>query len=77
MSLTARVALMSAVVFTATSVIAVHYQQNKERERMHMGVVRDDERVDAKRRQEENLRELQAQERLQRELLKDQPLRSS
>ncbi|KAL0953859.1 hypothetical protein HGRIS_005034 [Hohenbuehelia grisea] len=44
MSRAARLTLGGAVLFSAFTIWAVHYQQRKEREDMYQGVIRDDER---------------------------------
>ncbi|KAI9183682.1 hypothetical protein H9P43_004600 [Blastocladiella emersonii ATCC 22665] len=77
MSAAAKVTLMGSVIFTITSVAAVHWQQNKERERMHQGVIRDEARLAAKQRIEDNTRELEAQRQLERELRKQQDMVSA
>ncbi|ORZ36176.1 hypothetical protein BCR44DRAFT_66640 [Catenaria anguillulae PL171] len=74
MSAASKVTLMGSILFTVASVTAVHWQQNKERERMHQGVIRDEARLAAKQRQEENAREFEAQQQLERELRKQQEL---
>ncbi|KAI9139083.1 hypothetical protein BKA69DRAFT_1168544 [Paraphysoderma sedebokerense] len=71
MSAAAKVTLAAAIVFTVTSVVGVHYQQIKERERMHLGVINDEKRQEMKKRQLENTKELEMQQKLQAELLKD------
>ncbi|KAJ3366464.1 hypothetical protein GGF32_005466 [Allomyces javanicus] len=76
MSAAAKVTLAGSILFTITSVAAVHWQHIKERERMHEGVLRDEERLAAKQRQDENARDLAAQQALERELRAQQEMES-
>ncbi|KAI9221926.1 hypothetical protein BC828DRAFT_404477 [Blastocladiella britannica] len=77
MSAASKITLAGSVVFTLVSVTAVHYMQNKERERMHDGVLRDEARIEAKQRIRDNERELEAQRQLERELRKQQVMASA
>ncbi|KNE57221.1 hypothetical protein AMAG_02958 [Allomyces macrogynus ATCC 38327] len=76
MSAAAKVTLAGSILFTIASVSAVHWQHIKERERMHEGVLRDEERLAAKQRQDENARDLAAQQALERELRAQQEMES-
>ncbi|XP_067272240.1 protein PET117 homolog, mitochondrial [Pseudorasbora parva] len=66
MSATSKVVLGLSVVLTISTVAGVHIKQNWDRQRLHEGVLRDLERVERKR---ENLRVLEEQIQLTRELL--------
>ncbi|EKM81734.1 hypothetical protein AGABI1DRAFT_111994 [Agaricus bisporus var. burnettii JB137-S8] len=66
----ARATLMGAVVFSAFTIWAVHFQQDQERESMYQGVLRDDERRKEKMRQrqtdlEESRKKREIYERVQ------------
>ncbi|XP_030010704.1 protein PET117 homolog, mitochondrial-like [Sphaeramia orbicularis] len=65
MSTTSKVVLGVSVVLTLSTVGAVHLKQSWDRERLHEGVVRDLERV---QRKKENLRLLEEQRTLTRQL---------
>ncbi|KAJ1306430.1 hypothetical protein OPQ81_007433 [Rhizoctonia solani] len=58
MSRAAKATLLASVVFAGLAVWGVHAQQRKEQETMYMGVIRDEARQAAKKKQrEEELRE--------------------
>ncbi|KAG8731029.1 hypothetical protein FRC11_005307 [Ceratobasidium sp. 423] len=58
MSRAAKATLFASVVFAGLAVWGVHAQQRKEQETMYMGVIRDEARQVAKKKQrEEELRE--------------------
>ncbi|XP_033860071.1 protein PET117 homolog, mitochondrial-like [Acipenser ruthenus] len=65
MSTVSKVVLGVSLVFTVGTVTGVHVKQNLDRERLHEGVIRDLERQARKR---ENLRQLEEQISLTREL---------
>ncbi|XP_025959980.1 protein PET117 homolog, mitochondrial [Dromaius novaehollandiae] len=65
MSRGSRVVLAISVVLSAVTVTAVHVQQQRERERLHRGVLRDLERLSQK---EENIRLLEEQIALTKQL---------
>ncbi|KDQ19475.1 hypothetical protein BOTBODRAFT_28051 [Botryobasidium botryosum FD-172 SS1] len=67
MSRAARATLTASLVFAAVTVWGVHYIQTKEREIMYQGVVRDEARQAAKRKQRER-EELLAESLKKREL---------
>ncbi|EAU90491.1 hypothetical protein CC1G_00875 [Coprinopsis cinerea okayama7 len=67
----AKITLGGAVAFCALTIWAVHYQQEKERDTMYQGVIRDDERRREKLRQrqlelEESQRKRELYERYQK-----------
>ncbi|OZJ05461.1 hypothetical protein BZG36_01664 [Bifiguratus adelaidae] len=65
----AKLTLASAVVFTVATVYGVHYLQMQERENMHLGIQKDNERRSQKlKQQEQNMLELQQQQALQKQL---------
>lgn len=66
MSKTSKVVLGLSVVVTISTVAGVHFKQNWDRQRLRDGVLRDLERVERKR---ENLRVLEEQIQLTRELV--------
>lgn len=66
MSTVSKLVLGLSVVLTIGTVAGVHLKQNWDRQRLHDGVLRDLERVDRKR---ENLRVLEEQIQLTRELV--------
>ncbi|CAM4655246.1 unnamed protein product [Leuciscus chuanchicus] len=66
MSTVSKLVLGLSVVLTLSTVAGVHLKQNWDRERLHDGVLRDLERVERKR---ENLRVLEEQIQLTRELV--------
>ncbi|KAF8315361.1 hypothetical protein DL93DRAFT_2166733 [Clavulina sp. PMI_390] len=53
MSIRARITLAASVVFTASTIYFVHWNQENERETMYRGVVRDEERVAKKKAERE------------------------
>ncbi|CAE7225043.1 unnamed protein product [Rhizoctonia solani] len=58
MSRAAKATLFTSIVFAGLAVWGVHAQQRKEQETMYMGVIRDEARQAAKKKQrEEELRE--------------------
>ncbi|KAK1171677.1 hypothetical protein AOXY_G6561 [Acipenser oxyrinchus oxyrinchus] len=65
MSTVSKVVLGVSLVFTLGTVTGVHLKQNLDRERLHEGVIRDLERQARKR---ENLRQLEEQISLTKEL---------
>ncbi|XP_076585191.1 protein PET117 homolog, mitochondrial [Chaetodon auriga] len=65
MSTTSKVVLGVSVVLTLSTVAAVHFKQTWDRQRLHEGVVRDLERLERKK---ENLRLLEEQRALTRQL---------
>ncbi|XP_056136027.1 protein PET117 homolog, mitochondrial [Lampris incognitus] len=65
MSTSSKVVLGVSVVLTLSTVAGVHLKQNRDRERLHEGVLRDLERLEKKK---ENLRLLEEQRALTREL---------
>ncbi|KAF4097799.1 protein PET117 homolog, mitochondrial [Onychostoma macrolepis] len=68
MSKTSKVVLGLSIVLTISTVAGVHIKQNWDRKRLRDGVLRDLERVERKR---ENLRTLEEQIQLTRELVKE------
>ncbi|XP_070684240.1 protein PET117 homolog, mitochondrial [Pempheris klunzingeri] len=65
MSTASKVVLGVSVVLTLSTVTAVHLKQTWDRQRLHEGVVRDLERLERKK---ENLRLLEEQRTLTRQL---------
>ncbi|XP_051238994.1 protein PET117 homolog, mitochondrial isoform X2 [Dicentrarchus labrax] len=65
MSATSKVVLGVSVVLTLSTVTGVHLKQTWDRQRLHEGVVRDLERLERKK---ENLRLLEEQQSLTRQL---------
>ncbi|XP_068177655.1 protein PET117 homolog, mitochondrial [Antennarius striatus] len=65
MSAASRVVLGVSVVLSLSTVAGVHLKQSWDRQRLHQGVVRDLERLS---RREENLRLLEEQRALTRQL---------
>ncbi|KAM4604320.1 protein PET117 homolog, mitochondrial [Polymixia lowei] len=65
MSTASRVVLGVSVVLTGSTVCGVHLKQTWDRERLHQGVIRDLERLERKK---ENLRLLEQQRSVTREL---------
>ncbi|XP_010900027.1 protein PET117 homolog, mitochondrial [Esox lucius] len=74
MSRTSKVVLGVSVVLTLSTVIGVHLKQNWDRERLHEGVLRDIERLERKR---DNLRVLEQQRSLTKELESERNRRTS
>uniref|UniRef100_UPI0000E4EA00 protein PET117 homolog, mitochondrial precursor n=1 Tax=Danio rerio TaxID=7955 RepID=UPI0000E4EA00 len=66
MSTASKVVLGLSIVLTISTVAGVHIKQNWDRQRLREGVVRDLERLERKR---ENLRALEEQIQLTRELV--------
>ncbi|XP_037390436.1 protein PET117 homolog, mitochondrial [Pygocentrus nattereri] len=69
MSTASKVVLGVSVVLTVSTVVGVHVKQNWDRQRLREGVLRDLERLERKR---ENLRALEEQIQLTRELVAEQ-----
>ncbi|CAE6448172.1 hypothetical protein RSOLAG22IIIB_05996 [Rhizoctonia solani] len=70
MSRVAKATLFASVVFAGLAVWGVHAQQRKEQETMYMGVIRDEARQAAKKKQreeelQESLRKREVYERVQ------------
>ncbi|KDN47808.1 hypothetical protein RSAG8_03228, partial [Rhizoctonia solani AG-8 WAC10335] len=70
MSRAAKATLFTSVVFAGLAVWGVHAQQRKEQETMYMGVIRDEARQAAKKKQreeelQESLRKRKFYERVQ------------
>ncbi|KAM8772782.1 protein PET117 homolog, mitochondrial [Acanthopagrus schlegelii] len=74
MSTASKVVLGVSVVLTLSTVAAVHIKQTWDRQRLHEGVVRDLERVERKK---ENLRLLEEQRTLTRQLEEDRRRRET
>lgn len=74
MSTRAKVVFGCSCLFLAASVIGVHMLKGYEDRARYAGVERDDER---RRQKQENVRELERQEALRRELEKEQPVSNS
>ncbi|XP_054255209.1 protein PET117 homolog, mitochondrial [Indicator indicator] len=68
MSRSSRVVLAISALLSAATVVAVHVQQQWERERLHSGVLRDLERQSQKK---ENLRLLEEQIALTKQLMEE------
>ncbi|EJU03781.1 hypothetical protein DACRYDRAFT_21226 [Dacryopinax primogenitus] len=50
-----KITFIASIAFAAVTVWGVHYMQDQERESMYQGVLKDEARVAAKRRQREQL----------------------
>lgn len=74
MSTTSKVVLGVSVVGTLSIVAAVHLKQTWDRERLHEGVIRDLERLERKK---ENLRLLEEQRLLTRQLEEERQRREA
>ncbi|KAM4595226.1 protein PET117 homolog, mitochondrial [Fundulus diaphanus] len=74
MSTASKVVLTASVVLTVGTVAGVHLRQAWDRERLHEGVVRDLERL---QRKEENLRLLEEQRVLTRQLEEERQRREA
>lgn len=74
MSTTSKVVLGLSIVLTISTVAGVHIKQNWDRQRLREGVLRDLERVERKR---ENLRALEQQIQLTRELVAERDRRET
>ncbi|RUS25005.1 hypothetical protein BC938DRAFT_472759 [Jimgerdemannia flammicorona] len=72
MATRAKLTLAASCVFTVSTIYVVHYMQRSQKEQMALGVEKDDERLKKKRKQEQNVLELQTQIALQQELEKTQ-----
>ncbi|XP_068009754.1 protein PET117 homolog, mitochondrial [Melanerpes formicivorus] len=68
MSRSSRAVLAISALLSAATVVAVHVQQRRERERLHSGVLRDLERQSQKK---ENLRLLEEQIALTKQLMEE------
>ncbi|KAG0008420.1 hypothetical protein BGZ80_003460 [Entomortierella chlamydospora] len=75
MSTKAKMTLGITTLCTVATVWGVHYQQMSEKETMRQGIVKDEERMAKKKRQEDNVVELAAQQELQRQMMAEQTLR--
>ncbi|KAF8978820.1 hypothetical protein BGZ46_006112 [Entomortierella lignicola] len=75
MSTKAKMTLGITTLCTIATVWGVHYQQMSEKETMRMGIVKDEERMAKKKRQDDNVIELAAQQELQKQMLAEQTLR--
>ena len=73
MSTTSKVTLLAITGAAAYSVYFVHKQQDEERVRLRLGVIRDEERQERKRK---NIEELKEQQRLQEYLSSKQNIES-
>ncbi|NP_001158284.1 protein PET117 homolog, mitochondrial precursor [Danio rerio] len=74
MSTASKVVLGLSIVLTISTVAGVHIKQNWDRQRLREGVVRDLERLERKR---ENLRALEEQIQLTRELVTERNRRQA
>ncbi|XP_056615159.1 protein PET117 homolog, mitochondrial [Triplophysa dalaica] len=74
MSTISKVVLGLSIVLTFSTVAGVHIKQNWDRQRLHEGVLRDLDRVERKR---ENLRALEQQIQLTRELAAERERRET
>ena len=61
MSTASKITLLVTTLATAAGIYSVHYQQVVDREQLHLGIVKDEERQQLKR---ENLRYQKEQEEL-------------
>ncbi|XP_074753553.1 protein PET117 homolog, mitochondrial [Athene noctua] len=68
MSRRSRAVLAASALLSAATVVAVHVQQRRERERLHSGVLRDLERQNQKK---ENIRLLEEQIALTKQLMEE------
>ncbi|KAF9905662.1 hypothetical protein EC991_001492 [Linnemannia zychae] len=75
MSTKAKMTLGITTLLTVATVYGVHYQQMAEKEAMRLGIVKDEERVAKKKRQDDNVLELAVQQELQRKMLEEQTVR--
>ncbi|KAF9370637.1 hypothetical protein CPB97_002597 [Podila verticillata] len=75
MSTKAKMTLGVTTLCTIAVVWGVHYQQMSEKETMRLGIVKDEERMANKKRQDDNVLELAVQQELQRKMLEEQTVR--
>ncbi|KAG0082924.1 hypothetical protein BGZ93_007084 [Podila epicladia] len=75
MSTKAKMTLGVTTICTIAVVWGVHYQQMSEKETMRLGIVKDEERMANKKRQDDNVLELAVQQELQRKMLEEQTVR--
>ncbi|KAF9921485.1 hypothetical protein FBU30_008460 [Linnemannia zychae] len=75
MSTKAKMTLGITTLCTIAVVYGVHYQQMSEKETMRLGIVKDEERMAKKKKQDENVLELAVQQELQRRMLEEQTVR--
>ncbi|KAF8948220.1 hypothetical protein BGZ47_006020 [Haplosporangium gracile] len=75
MSTKAKMTLGVTTLLTVATVYGVHYQQMSEKETMRLGIIKDEERVAKKKRQDDNVFELAVQQELQRKMLEEQTVR--
>ncbi|NXI45277.1 PT117 protein, partial [Galbula dea] len=68
MSRSSRVVLAVSTLLSAATVVAVHIQQRRERERLHSGVLRD---LEHQRQKKENIRLLEEQIALTKQLMEE------
>ncbi|TPX57066.1 hypothetical protein PhCBS80983_g04106 [Powellomyces hirtus] len=69
MSTASKVTFALSCLATATTVATIHYMQNLDFKARRVGIVRDDEK---RAQRKENVRELERQENLRKQLEKDQ-----
>ncbi|KAL1924328.1 uncharacterized protein VTP21DRAFT_7363 [Calcarisporiella thermophila] len=74
MSTRAKLTFVGATLITGGIVWSVHHQQEVERENMHKGILRDEERRARKLQQEQNRLDLAVQKALQEKLEKLDPV---
>ncbi|KAK6300203.1 hypothetical protein J4Q44_G00283010 [Coregonus suidteri] len=74
MSTISKVVLGVSVILTVSTIAGVHLKQNWDQERLHEGVLRDIERLE---RKSENLRVLEQQRSLTKELKAERDRRES
>ncbi|CAB4377573.1 unnamed protein product [Rhizophagus irregularis] len=77
MSRTAKITLIAAIFISTGTVWGVHHLQKKEKEFMHAGILRDEERRAKKNKFQQNKMELEQQLILQREYEKIQPVKKN
>ncbi|KAF9568146.1 hypothetical protein BGW38_008836 [Lunasporangiospora selenospora] len=75
MSTKAKMTFAITTACTVAVVLGVHYQQMSEKEAMRMGIIKDEERQAKKKRQDDNVLELAAQQDLERRMLEEQSVR--
>ncbi|KAG0343484.1 hypothetical protein BG004_005278 [Podila humilis] len=76
MSTKAKLTLGVTSLCTIAVVYGVHYQQMSEKETMRLGILKDEERMANKKRQDDNVLELAVQQELQRKMLEEQTVRN-